>query len=236
MGNNANCELIDDEELIMGTNLYSPIFQHPLHSKPYPAKYKEHSSLEGDEEIYGGVYNEIDYDTFHKSITKSIYDNQVSIRSFFKKSIIHRNSFLNDSQIELTTGEVINISIDLDYFNKVIENSKYILDLQPDWDDENALQILPSVWDKAVRFMLNYVQYIYNYSGIKISTPSIDPCRDGSIDLSWRTQTARLLINIKDNELASYYGDNYNGINGIEGFVELKQVQEFLATWMRFLV
>ena len=233
MGNNANYDLIDDEELIKGTDLNSSNSQYPFHYESYPVQYKEHSSLESIDEK---IYDKIDYNTFHKSITKRIYDNKISVKSFFKKTIISRNSFLNEVPLELTTGEVVNISIELNYFIKVIENSRDILDLRPGWDDENALQILPRVWDKAVKFMLNYVQYIYNYSGIKISAPSIDPCRDGSIDLSWRTQTARLLINIKDNELASYYGDNYNGINGIEGFVELKQVQEFLATWMRFLV
>jgi len=135
----------------------------------------------------------------------------------------------------LKTGKTIKIYTELLQLTYVIQKSNYILDLQKGWDDDNALEISPLVWESAINFLVNYTNHIFDSSKVKIQVPNINPCRDGSIDLSWRTNTTRLLINIGPNQLASYYGDNYNNINGIEGLVELDQVQEFFATWMKFL-
>ncbi len=120
---------------------------------------------------------------------------------------------------------------------KVINESKSLLSLGENWDDEGALAIPKIVWERAMDFLKNYSQYITQKKTINIQAPQINPCRDGSIDLSWRTPKARMLINFKndDSGLAHYYGDYYNNINSIKGYVKTDEIQEFLATWMKVL-
>lgn len=175
----------------------------------------------------------IDYDPYpvqsirRKSLDKDNSTKNPGIQQIYRQSLT--------SGFKLTNGENINLAYELSYIIKSIEHSKYILALQSGWDDDNALEIAPQIWDKAIKFLSDYSLHLYKSYYIKIQAPDINPCRNGSIDLSWRTKNARLLINIDNKDLASYYGDNYNYINGIEGFVQFNQVQEFLATWMKFL-
>lgn len=121
--------------------------------------------------------------------------------------------------------------------SKAIVESKSLLGLEESWDDDGALPISKHIWEKAMNFLKNYSQYILQIKDVNIQAPQINPCRDGSIDLSWRTSKARMLINFKNDEsgLAQYYGDYYNNINSIKGFVQTDEIQEFLATWMKIL-
>ncbi|WP_439882666.1 hypothetical protein ACSX1A_05740 [Pontibacter sp. MBLB2868] len=141
-------------------------------------------------------------------------------------------------KIEVPNHPSIVISTELKSIYEAVEESRYILDLEEGWDDENAKEISIISWYRTISFLVNYSSYIFDTYQLKISAPEINPCRDGSIDLSWRTNTARMLINISnaDNMIASYYADKYNSLNSIEGLVETDKVQEFLASWMKYLV
>lgn len=177
---------------------------------------------------YGTYYN-------HEIKIRTNYEENAAHRLIRKRLILPEDATKGVS-VELTNGDLFYLPIELSYIKDTIVESKEILNLQPGWDDCNAYQILPEVWDNAIMLLINYSNKVFDSFKIKIQAPDINPCRDGSIDLEWRTKTARLLINVSNKELASYYGDNFDSINGIGGFVKLKQVQEFLSTWMKFLV
>jgi len=119
-----------------------------------------------------------------------------------------------------------------------IKDSTQILELEENWDDEGAKKVQESIFIEAVKFLLNYSNFIYKNFDIIISTPEINPCIDGSIDLSFRNQNARLLINIQEeNEKlnAVFYGDLYDNKIPIKGNVPTKGVFEHLAHWMKNL-
>ena len=99
------------------------------------------------------------------------------------------------------------------------------------------MTISDDTYKNATDFLINYSKWILKNKGFAINAPQINPCRDGSIDLSWRTPKARMLINFKNDgsDLAHYYGDYYNNINSIKGYVKTDEIQEFLATWMKIL-
>ncbi len=120
---------------------------------------------------------------------------------------------------------------------KVIRESEKMLSLNENWDDEGALVITEIIWRSAIDFLRKHSEYILQNQAINIQAPQINPCRDGSVDLSWRTPKARMLINFKNDgsDLAHYYGDYYNNINSIKGYVKTDEIQEFLATWMKVL-
>ncbi len=119
-----------------------------------------------------------------------------------------------------------------------IDQSKAILELEEDWNGDNAERILPETWRKAAVFLMNYSKYILENFSTIIKSPEINPCMNGSIDLVWRTKAARLLINVKpagNPIIASYYGDLYNNRQAIKSTIEDETVIEHLAFWMKNL-
>ncbi|MEX2411970.1 MAG: hypothetical protein WD607_11510 [Candidatus Paceibacterota bacterium] len=118
-----------------------------------------------------------------------------------------------------------------------IEESKYIIELEESWDDGGAKKIPEVVYRNAIDFLIKYVNYIEKNFQLALSTPEINPCVDGSIDLSFRTEKARMLINIQneDNANAVFYGDLYESKVPIKGMVPIENVYEHLASWMKEL-
>jgi|GEM_PF-3831411 len=115
-----------------------------------------------------------------------------------------------------------------------IEDSSNIIDLDKNWDDEGALQISFNTWEKATLFISNYSKWIYNNQNIIINEPDIAAVSDGSIDLTWSSEQARLLVNIKEAETtASYYGDYFTENNNIKGNIPINEINEFFAYWLK---
>ena len=106
-----------------------------------------------------------------------------------------------------------------------------------DWDNNGAKAINPKIRNRATQFLLDYASFTENIFNIVIEEPMIGACPDGSIDLSWRNETARMLINIRNTEIgkAYFYGDEYDDKNSIKGNVEIGKVQTHLAAWMCIL-
>ncbi len=118
---------------------------------------------------------------------------------------------------------------------KLIEQSKDILMLREGWDEEDALPIDKIIWENATSFLKAYVKYFDRKYLTALELPEINPVRDGSIDLEWRTAKGRLLINFnhKDLQRASFYGDGYTDEDRIKGDISIKGVKEHLALWMK---
>ncbi|RFM30974.1 hypothetical protein [Chitinophaga silvisoli] len=117
---------------------------------------------------------------------------------------------------------------------ELIESSRYILKLEEGWDDENALAIDKSIWETATNFLRLYGNYFTETFLSPMELPEISPTRNNSIDLEWRTEKGRLLINFNSqSDLASYYGDRYANIDNIKGTIAVSEVKEYLAVWMK---
>ena len=125
-----------------------------------------------------------------------------------------------------------NSSIKLQTLKQEIQNSKYILKLTNNWDENGALPISPMIYDSAIRFLQNYTLFIFKKYKTIIETPSINPVNNGSIDLEWHTPNARLLVNIRDTQNAYYYGDQHKNINSIKGSISFETIENFFAVWM----
>jgi hypothetical protein len=136
-------------------------------------------------------------------------------------------------------GKTYSLLSSLQNIASAINESKWINNLKEDWDYEGAVPIDKELYISAINFLIDYSTEIFKKTGLVISTPEINPCKDGSIDLSWRTSAARMLINIRkiENELlAYYYGDFYSNKSQMKGNVHLDSVYEHLATWMKSLL
>lgn len=121
---------------------------------------------------------------------------------------------------------------------KEIRNSVSILELTENWDDAGAAIVNSETWEKAVLFLFNYALHIYTQSELKniLIEPDIAAVNDGSIDLTWRTEKARLLVNIKPQSLerASYYTDLYSDKDFSKRSVSTDLINEGFAGWLNF--
>jgi len=160
-------------------------------------------------------------------------------RSYEKPYSRYKDKFKKIEVVGSILISEINLTINsnLQHIYKEIDHSKYILALQENWDDEGAEVIPKDMWYRSVKFLVDYASWIYETYNEIIETPEINPVRNGSIDLSWRTQNARLLINIVNSEsrIAIFYGDQYNDLNSIKGKINIDEFQDYLAIWMRKL-
>ncbi|MEJ7684666.1 MAG: hypothetical protein WKG06_43825 [Segetibacter sp.] len=122
---------------------------------------------------------------------------------------------------------------------EVINEAKYIPLLEYNWDEEGAIPIPQDLFDVTIHFLKHYYLFLLDSIGVNIALPEINPCRDGTIDLSWRTKNARLLINVRsgpDDYMAYFYGDLYNNKMPLKGNFCISKFSEPLAFWMKYLV
>lgn len=91
-----------------------------------------------------------------------------------------------------------------------IEESKYILDFDDNWDGEGSIHYEVDTWQRAVQFLTKYSVWAFDKMSLQIPVPKIHPGPDGSIDILWKSSKYRLLINLHPENMASFYGDDYN--------------------------
>lgn len=116
-----------------------------------------------------------------------------------------------------------------------IEDSKELLSLQSNWDEENANATNKYALSNAHKFLLKYAVYVFNEYGIVISTPYIDIMRDGAIYISWDlVQASFLVIFKKEESLNSYfYGERRDKKIPFKSAIENDgDIDEILALWM----
>ena len=116
------------------------------------------------------------------------------------------------NKIELNGKVVQTLPNSLLSLKKAVEKSKYILDLQPNWDGEGAEAYTESTWIKSVSFLCEFSIDISNTFGKTPVTPTIYHGPEGSIDILWKTNDLNLLLNIpKDEQAATFSGENSLG-------------------------
>lgn len=93
--------------------------------------------------------------------------------------------------------------------NKAINESKYILDLHDNWDDDGSIGYEKSTWDRSVGFLTVLGRKAFEVFNVKIDAPKIYQGPDGSIDMLWKKENYKLLVNFpSDVELPiSFYGN-----------------------------
>lgn len=142
----------------------------------------------------------------------------------------------SDLQYKIKTQDThTSINSLFDNLNRVVEESKKLLDLEEDWDDDGALICKPEVYKNAVDLLIVYTKFIYTTYLINIKDPEINLCKDGSIDIEWRDRNYICLLNIQneDDFLVHYFAEEFISKTIIKGFLNSKTVNEDLAFWMK---
>lgn len=107
--------------------------------------------------------------------------------------------------------------------NSILESRELLL-LKDDWDDEGAIRIEEKTLVQAIKFLIRYAEWVEEKSGLIVKSPMIGPLSDGSIDLYWTHKKVDFVINIPvyPDKIASFYGDNQEGLY-IEGKFNLEK-------------
>jgi len=120
-------------------------------------------------------------------------------------------------KINLENFETISLPFELIELYNAIKESRYILDFEDNWDDQGAKKYLSSTWAKSINFITNYAKWIFDERKVIIPIPKIYHGPHGSIDIQWKNDDFKLLINIPEEDTnASFYG-NFGDNQEIEG-------------------
>jgi hypothetical protein len=128
-----------------------------------------------------------------------------------------------------------------DIVEEIIHSQSYLA-LEDDWDSFGASAVDTEIYKNCIDWLIQYSTYIYSSSKIVLKGLEINLCPNGSLDLSWVTEKARLLINFKikdDTMRAFFYGyitsNTSNQQTERRGEIDLSTFDESLAVWMRSL-
>ena len=116
---------------------------------------------------------------------------------------------------------------------EAIRVSRYILDLEDDWDEEGSPRFNEATWKRATNFVKQIALSYRQSAGIWIDPPRILPGPEGSIDIHWKTSKRELLINIPDDDKcpADYYGSG-GSADVIKGKLETSAKNEWILAWI----
>ncbi len=159
-----------------------------------------------------------------KDLVEDYYFEHFTILTRLTK--IHSNKFiLNEPIINLSNEQL----------QHIIEDSRYMLSLEDNWDECGAKKISEKTWLLSVNFLKTINLLIENESMRNLIPPSISPVSDGSIDFTWITEKARMLINFKSSEIntAHYYADLYSDNNSAKGNFDPTKNIDFILPWMK---
>jgi hypothetical protein len=169
------------------------------------------------------------------------HSNYYSLNKFNKHDYLgeyHIDHLFTESNYNISykvTDFEYEIPIQLKKIIDEIERSRYILDLEDDWDDEGAIATNIETFNKAIKFILDYSLHIFKI-GKLIETPKIDILRDGSVSVNWETHKASFLIifKITNAKYSYYYGETK--IDNIPFKLAIsngnKNIDEITALWM----
>ncbi len=83
---------------------------------------------------------------------------------------------------------------------KAIDDAKYMVNLKEGWDDERAVPIQQSTFDRMAEFIHMYAAQVPN-----LPEPDISPCHNGAIDIIWYTKDVDITVRILSSEKKAVY-------------------------------
>lgn len=98
----------------------------------------------------------------------------------------------------------------------IIKNSSDLLVLKKEEEEVDYFPISLEVYNRNLGFLLNNINYLSLFDELNIKEPSLNKCIDGSIDISWRFNGYRLLVNVNESKIG-WYGDKGNNLQVIKG-------------------
>lgn len=114
-----------------------------------------------------------------------------------------------------------------------IEASRFILQLEDNWDEDGSPGYAEDTWQRTTQFVLSVARGYFSVSDTRIEAPKITPGPDGSIDVRWKAEKRSLLINFPASieEPVDFFGSD-KGQDTIKGTVDLSSQNLWLLMWL----
>lgn len=94
------------------------------------------------------------------------------------------------------------------YLELAIIESKYILELKDDWDENGSIGYTSKNWTSAIQFTIDFYSWVSNFYSGKLLIPKIYHGPDGSFDIICRENDFRIFLNIDPlKNTGSFYSD-----------------------------
>lgn len=188
---------------------------------------KERKKIQLDKQISGLI--RYPYHSLDRKIVNLDTENHHSV---FLSQLTEISNYTNKALFNLVEDNHLSI------FQNLIEESRWILKLEKNWDDNGGLQISNELFEKTTEIIYKYFKFILEIDKCLIQYPSINPLPNGSLDFEWDLESARFLINFRFERgeiLGFYYGDLHNKRMSIKGNIPIDKTYEHIAKWMIFL-
>jgi len=123
---------------------------------------------------------------------------------------------------------------DLAHLAAEIEQSRSMLSLPDDWDEEGSPGYAEATWHRAVALLVQNATRLWRQDRVSVQAPRVRKGPEGSIDLDWRAPDRELLINVPADpaEPATYYGDDGAGGHRIKGALDTSADNRWLLRWL----
>lgn len=125
--------------------------------------------------------------------------------------------------------------IESERIENAIEESKRILQLRVDWDDDQSPHYSQDTWQRAITFLRELALHAHSSGITGLGVPSIAPSEGGSVDIFWQKDDLTMLVNIPSDPQrpATYYGKKKG--SELSSTFELGGYRSELITWLTAL-
>ncbi len=146
-----------------------------------------------------------------------------------RKMLIDNNRLLRNITISNYTIELSEQRIELPYqlekLYDAIDKSRYLIGYK-EIDEDTGIETLyeKTTWERSIKFLAQLGKWAFEKHDLVIDAPKIYDGPNGSIDMYWKSDSYRLMINFPTNEntAPSYYGDDYADLR-FEASIDLKK-------------
>lgn len=123
----------------------------------------------------------------------------------------------------------------LAHFVPAMERSRAMLDLEDDWDGEGSPGYAEETWRRAVGIALESAKHAPSAPQEPLPTPAFSKGPDGSVDVLWRANAKRVMINVpaEAGEPITYHGfDRDNARREIKGLLDPTDANGWIVAWL----
>lgn len=140
----------------------------------------------------------------------------------------------------LAAGETlcgVRVPHELSDLARIVDQSRWMLQLEADWDGQGSPAYTREVWERAGALLLaGAVDYLQRHV-TRVPTPAFENGPEGSIDILWETPERELLLNVPVHAGApvKYYGTSRDGLQ-VKGEASLTEWRRWFPLLMQWLV
>jgi hypothetical protein len=113
----------------------------------------------------------------------------------------------------------------------LMKNSSDLIIIKEEWIDYGYIPISSTTHKRYFNFLLNNIKHASLFDELSIKEPEINLCIDESVDISWRFNEYRLLVNVKESRV-EWYGDKGNNVQAIKGKQDNSSRIPLLYEWI----